>query len=204
MKMNPDYAEILSRNYPSLTMENVFSQEECLSIIEIGRKTGLEPSQLINGQVDIAIRKSMNCFITPDEETTWIFEKLMSALNWCNEFYFQFDLYGFANIQYAEYGPDGDYYDWHHDLIADHNSITNNAIIPTRKLSASVILENREEYIGGEFYMERDHENYPVNTIAQTVGSMTVFPSWTEHKVAPVTSGTRKSLVVWAVGPKFK
>jgi len=35
-------------------------------------------------------------------------------------------------------------------------------------------------------------------------GSIVVFPSDMEHRVAPVTKGIRYSLVVWFVGPPFK
>lgn len=204
MKMNPNYSEIMSRNFPSLTMENIFTEEECAQIVDIGQRVGVEDSKLINGEVNVAIRKSKNSFIVPDSDTTWIFEKIMSAINWANEFYFQFELYGFANMQYAEYGPDGDYYDWHKDLLFDQNQITNNMIIPSRKLSASVILSDRSDYVGGEFYIERDHENNPINSVSQIIGSMTLFPGFTDHKVAPVTEGTRRSLVIWVVGPKLK
>ena len=35
-------------------------------------------------------------------------------------------------------------------------------------------------------------------------GSIVVFPSYTWHRVSPVTSGTRLSLVQWNLGPGFK
>ena len=34
-------------------------------------------------------------------------------------------------------------------------------------------------------------------------GSIIVFPSFINHRVAPVTKGTRYSLVAWFVGPPF-
>ena len=36
------------------------------------------------------------------------------------------------------------------------------------------------------------------------LGSIVVFPSYTWHRVSPVTSGTRLSLVQWNLGPGFK
>ena len=30
------------------------------------------------------------------------------------------------------------------------------------------------------------------------------FPSYGVHRVAPVTTGTRKSLVIWVTGPQFR
>ena len=35
-------------------------------------------------------------------------------------------------------------------------------------------------------------------------GDLVVFPSFIDHKVAPVTKGTRYSVVVWYGGPPFK
>ena len=35
-------------------------------------------------------------------------------------------------------------------------------------------------------------------------GSAMFFPSFTYHRVKPVTKGTRKSLVVWFRGPKWQ
>ena len=34
-------------------------------------------------------------------------------------------------------------------------------------------------------------------------GSIIVFPAFMEHRVTPVTRGTRYSLVTWFVGPPF-
>ena len=35
-------------------------------------------------------------------------------------------------------------------------------------------------------------------------GALIVFPSFVLHRVVPVTSGIRKSLVVWVAGPEFR
>jgi PKHD-type hydroxylase len=128
----------------------------------------------------------------------------LSAVNWVNENYFQFELYGFSSMQYTEYGPDGDFYNWHKDLMFKPNNGDRASTTHSRKLSASVILSNRDEYLGGELYIERDSNNYPVNRILQNIGSIVFFPSFIDHMVAPVTEGTRKSLVVWVEGPKLK
>jgi PKHD-type hydroxylase len=33
---------------------------------------------------------------------------------------------------------------------------------------------------------------------------ITLFPSWSLHRVTPVTKGTRYSLVAWVSGPRFR
>jgi len=35
-------------------------------------------------------------------------------------------------------------------------------------------------------------------------GDIIVFPSFMVHRVKPVTKGTRKSIVIWVLGPKFR
>ena len=39
---------------------------------------------------------------------------------------------------------------------------------------------------------------------ARELGAATVFPSYLAHRVAPVQSGVRRSLVAWAYGPAFR
>ena len=36
------------------------------------------------------------------------------------------------------------------------------------------------------------------------VGTVIIFPSYTHHRVSPVTKGTRYSVVAWYGGPPFK
>ena len=204
MKLNTSFVQILSVTVPSITIPNIFTEEQCSQIIKIGKDVGLEDSVLVNGGVNKDIRKSKNCFIMPSEDTRWIFETLMGPLEWANDLYFNYDLYGFQNIQYAEYSSNGSYYDWHTDMEMGEERPMGGGVVPTRKLSASVILTDRSEYIGGEFFITRDSLGHPVNSIEQEIGSLILFPSYIEHKVSPVTEGTRSSLVAWVMGPKFK
>ena len=106
------------------------------------------------------------------------------------------------------------YYDWHCDSWdkpydkpgdPEHGKI--------RKLSMTCQLTDGSEYKGGE--LEFDFRNYDphmrdeskhlvkANEILSK-GSIVVFPSHVWHRVKPVTSGTRYSLVVWSIGDPFK
>jgi len=58
-------------------------------------------------------------------------------------------------------------------------------------------------YEGGEFQINNGQEK-DVETIPTKKGRMIIFPSFMIHRVAPVTKGKRKSVVVWVTGPKFK
>ncbi len=87
--------------------------------------------------------------------------------------------------------------------MGSHNEVTN---IPdneflhnnTRKLSMSIVLNS--DFEGGDFEINMDGKKSP----RLEKGSIIVFPSFMEHRVAPVTKGIRYSLVTWFVGPPFK
>ena len=85
------------------------------------------------------------------------------------------------------------FYRWH----VDNNMQSD---VPPRKLSMTVQLSDPSEYTGGELQLH-DGE---VQTAVNSRGHVIIFPSYVLHRVQPVTSGTRRSLVVWANGPGFK
>ena len=73
-----------------------------------------------------------------------------------------------------------------------------------RKLSFTLCLN--DEFEGGEFDICNPDPRETKNTIKSfklKKGDMIVFPSHTWHRVNPVTKGTRKSLVGWALGPQW-
>ena len=43
--------------------------------------------------------------------------------------------------------------------------------------------------------------NYKI--VDNKTGSIIIFPSYMEHRIKPVTKGTRYSLVIWFLGPPF-
>jgi PKHD-type hydroxylase len=43
-----------------------------------------------------------------------------------------------------------------------------------------------------------------VQVAPRTRGTMIAFPSYMLHRVTPVLSGIRKSLVIWAAGTEFR
>jgi PKHD-type hydroxylase len=73
-----------------------------------------------------------------------------------------------------------------------------------RKLSMTVLLN--ENYEGGEFQFATYDKEECVIHIPEfnKIGSIVVFASDVEHRVAPVTTGIRYSLVTWFLGPPFK
>lgn len=146
------------------------------------------------------IRRSKISFITPNENTEWIFSRFNQIIEHVNNKWYNFDLNGYDQIQYTEYhGSNLGYYNWHTDIFL--GKLPKNDFIETRKLSLSLLLNDPDEFEGGE--LQIGHESH-FESIKMDRGTAILFPSWQVHRVAPVTKGIRKSLVIWVVGPKFK
>ena len=119
-----------------------------------------------------------------------------------------FNLNDSEDCQFTIYNQ-GQYYAWHTD--ADEKLYENKEWKGLmRKLSVTVSLSNPEDYEGG--LLEFDLRNIGEINTSEIIkckeilpkGSIVVFPSYTWHRVSPVTSGTRLSLVQWNLGPGFK
>jgi hypothetical protein len=112
-----------------------------------------------------------------------------------------FDLdYSTVNVQFTRYQKD-DFYEWHSDDDLLNTHIKTHSI---RKLSMSMPL-NVGEYEGGEIEIKISaSENAKIRKIPVEPGNVIVFPSFLEHRVLPVTSNTRYSLVAWISGPPWR
>lgn len=168
-----------------------FTAEECQKIVSLAdTETKLEGA-LGRGGSDHKIRDSQVCYIKVCDESVWIYEKLEKILFDLNRNY-KFELNGFhEGLQVAEYRSPGGHYTWHNDL--------GTGLFSARKLSMTIQLSDADEYEGGELELMVSSEPAP-----KEIGSLIVFPSYLEHRVKPVTSGLRRSLVGWVSGPAFK
>lgn len=145
-----------------------------------------------NNAYDAQVRITNINFIPNNEATAWIFKRLDWLIREANKQYYEFDLNGFHNVQYAEYyAENGGKYDWHTDSSFGIESDS------VRKLSISMLLNDNFE--GGDFEFL-----WPGNKLPLKKGRIVLFPSIFMHRVKPVTKGVRKSLVVWMQGPNFK
>ena len=126
------------------------------------------------------------------------------------------------SMQYTRYG-EGEYYNWHNDSsIAVHykpqalgisggESINNEkAHIDylnkntelVRKLSFTLQLSDPNDYEGGNVQLIDDAGKSYI--APRQRGSIVLFDSRTSHRVLKVTKGTRRSIVGWVVGPRWK
>jgi PKHD-type hydroxylase len=62
-------------------------------------------------------------------------------------------------------------------------------------------LSDPEEYQGGQLEV---YTGVAPQEIKKEKGLISLFPSYVLHRVTPITSGIRKTLVVWICGPSFR
>jgi PKHD-type hydroxylase len=177
----------------------VFDNDMIDGIIEAGEKIKAETAQVggtlaIPGGVDDATRKTTIHWIPTNEDHAWIFRKLTDVILQANEQWFGFDLVNIESLQYSVYN-EGDFYAKH----VDHHF--QGAGQYPRKLSFTLQLTDPSEYEGGQTILITGKDPFP---IPQEKGTLTFFPSYTLHEVTPVTKGTRKALVGWIHGPRWK
>jgi PKHD-type hydroxylase len=133
-----------------------------------------------------------------DKNNQHIWEKITNTIWSANRQFFHFDLTGCYELaqlgSYTQY--DQGHYDWHTDTSLSASNT------PYRKLSMSILLSDPSEFEGGEFQVK--YGNDDIKLVEQKRGRAWFFPSWTLHRVTPVTRGIRRSLVLWVGGPGFK
>tara|TARA_Y100000289_G_scaffold6824_1_gene6178 strand:+ start:2195 stop:2770 length:576 start_codon:yes stop_codon:yes gene_type:complete len=188
----------------NLIYQNQFSDAECDWIINESERVLDVKNAVIGeeGDNESLYRKSQTGFIhynTPEHNELWnvVSSKLWNVVNDANRTNFGFDISYLDSVQYTVYHDGGDHYDWHIDTFLD----TPNAF--HRKLSVTVQLTNSNEYTGGDFKL-RDGTGQELPEHVKDKGSVLIFPSFLLHKVTPVTSGTRRTLVAWFEGKRFK
>lgn len=177
--------------------KEVFTDTEMDAIINIGNSIGLGRGITQGRKFRPEVRNSFVAFIYPNEVTAWVFEKLAHIINQINDNYFQFDLYSMEEgLQFTRYQlvdeNQYEHYGWHTDIGEKFGR---------RKLSLSLQLSNPDEYEGGDLQVTFGAEP---TTLSRERGVINFFPSYTLHRVTPVTKGVRYSLVCWVTGPKFR
>ena len=188
--------------------ENAFSETEvnkiisdCNNLPNANRAiTGHDENKSEDGG---SIRTSMVKWIPETEEWNWLYNKMLGMAIEANNSKWRFDLVSSLElIQYTEYhASEKGHYDWHQDLgEGDLQS--------KRKVSITLQLSESDEYEGGDFMILRcskgTGELDDFHICPRGKGNAILFPSYKMHKVAPVTKGVRKSLVLWIGGTPFR
>ncbi len=153
---------------------------------------------------DDKIRKSEHAWLKRNERLRLALEKMF--IEYINKISgWNYSIFGIENIQLTHYKKDH-FYDWHQDEHAE--PIIHDNKLVNRKVSVTIWLNDPDEYKGGEFDIEVRGPNCKdsrsrYDTLKMPKKTMLIFPSSTWHRVRPVISGVRKSLVMWLIGPPF-
>tara|TARA_R100001480_G_scaffold20124_2_gene29788 strand:- start:63 stop:647 length:585 start_codon:yes stop_codon:yes gene_type:complete len=187
------------KSYIVETTTPIFTPKQCQMIIDAGRsepKNNAEvgSSQGIKGGVyDTKTRTSHISWI-PFKKMHEMYKQIEKIMKQTNGNHFGFDGMCINEMaQYTEY-PEGGFYDWHVD-----NDINMQNEPPVRKISMTCLLSPEHEFEGGDLQLIKEDK---VAKLKQ--GHAIFFASFIRHRVAPVTRGNRKSLVMWFGGTPFK
>ena len=184
-------------SYMATTTEPIFTPQQCEMVIQAGHKQKPQVAQVgmnkPGGGVDTKKRTTTISWI-PFKEMKEMYSQIEATMQATNLNHF-----GFENMkitepaQFTEY-PKGGFYDWHMDL-----DVNGKHEPPVRKISMTILLSDPSAFKGGHLeFMEKNK----VPELKQ--GQAIFFASFIRHRVAPVTKGMRRSLVMWFGGTPFK
>ena len=174
--------------------ENGFATQEIDTIVNDSLEYEFQKAVIIDEHNTDKFRKSNIKWLPFDSKWEWVIDKIMSQVTEANNAIWNFELKSIIdNIQYTEYEGNGGHYDWHLDI--GPGSISH------RKISITIQLSDPEEYVGGDLQIMTGSE---YTTVPRGKGTVVIFPSFLLHRVVPLTSGNRKSLVLWVGGDHYK
>jgi predicted 2-oxoglutarate/Fe(II)-dependent dioxygenase YbiX len=174
------------------TIEPAFlTKEECNQILDFSLKElELVPSKIVSdymdGNVNTDVRESNQVFYPYYKKFPFLLEKMSELLN-KHIFVKGFDLdFEESQFQFTEYHPGG-HFDWHRDghakKITDYDRY------------CSLVIQLNDEYDEGDLQI-KDNKNETL-TVEKGTGNLILFLSNIEHRVVPVKSGIRYTLVNW-------
>ena len=173
------------------TTGHIFTPKLCQEIIDIGKTLPQEKGTVYAGK-NLG-RKSTVSFL-PFDKMQPMYDDINNFIQKTNRNHFGFgDIQIRERAQITEYTKGG-HYDWHTDTSLDMDLEP-----PVRKLSMTLLLNDPSEFEGGELQIAGTK-----NTKLMKQGHATIFASFLQHTVTPVTRGVRRSLVMWFGGEPFK
>ena len=176
-------------------LDEVLTDEECEEIIRYGtvnlNTATTQGDKKAGGGLKISSRlkrKSKVSWIDAGSDLDPLMNRLVNNLLAVSRDDYFVNLGFVESIQFTRYDGSLARYGWHTDSSA-------NGLAASRIMSATVELSDPDEYVGGNLKIDIAGRNF----IAEKKrGRMIIFPSAFPHKVTPVLTGTRHSLVLWA------
>jgi PKHD-type hydroxylase len=183
------------KSYVVETIEPIFTEKLCKEIIDLSSTLKKEQGQIYSKDEKDGNKKRRQSTISwiDFNKMQLMYDDLSYLVQKINR-----NNFGFSNIQItepaqvSEYSK-GQFYDWHTDTAIDMNIEP-----PVRKLSMTLLLNDPNEFEGGNLEIA----GKKMSPMKQ--GYAAIFASFLQHRVTPITKGVRKSLVVWFNGEPFK
>ena len=187
------------KSYIVQTNGPMFTPLQCKMVIEAGREEPRNNAEvgsdqgIKGGVIDTKTRTSHISWI-PFSKMPEMYKQIEKTMLQTNGNHFGFDGMRLTELaQYTEY-PEGGFYDWHVD-----NDVNCENEPPVRKISMTCLLSPENEFEGGDLELVK-----PGQAVKLKQGQAAFFASFIQHRVAPVTKGVRRSLVMWFGGTPFK
>jgi|TARA_Y100000296_G_scaffold76265_1_gene96739 PKHD-type hydroxylase len=163
---------------------DLFLEEEVEDIIELGDALVLSEGKIKDDKIDHTIRNSKIAWIHPGPSTWWLFDRAIMV------FKSSLPFNSLQSMQFTIYDSKGSHYDWHRDIGSGDE------IMKARVNVGILQLSSPSEYKGGVLQIKYEDQ---VIDVMKTKGMVTTFPIQLEHRVTPVTSGVRKTLIMWGL-----
>ena len=205
MKENNKFNFVLHR-------ENFLTSEQCDELIQKFDESKPQKSGVAGtyegSELNENVRKVQEVRLKNDvvlSDGFKLTKHIIMACEMSNLINFKFQLekpYQLEDIVLLRY-ENTDKYDWHLDIGKNETSV--------RKISAIIQLSDEQDYEGGDLKFNlRGLDSSNGDTVMspppefKQQGSLVIFPSFLWHKVEPITSGKRYSLVMWTLGEQWK
>ena len=162
----------------------ISTRDRFVAVDEINRGIGIQQPARVTSHEDNV--RSVKMWRIPKGKIWDIFRRVSQQAN--KEF--QYDIDDIQDVQYLEYGV-GDYYDIHTDI--------NDGLGGQRKISMTWTLN--DDYEGGDLRIYYGGEKVVIHSESTEV---VAFTSFMNHSVSIINKGTRKVLVCWIKGSRWK
>jgi PKHD-type hydroxylase len=177
---------------------NGFTSGELDAIIAHGERLSREKATIEDrGRLEISdtVRVTRTAWIAHNPDTDWIYDRLWRIGYHLNQTSYRLDLTALSEqLQYTIYeSSEAGHYDWH----VDHSTVTP---VP-RKLSLVLQLSDPADYEGCALEIRAANS---IETAPLERGTVIAFPSYVLHRVTPILTGRRRSLVSWISGPLLR
>lgn len=168
-------------------------------MLELARKVGKVSGPTVAGDED---RRMRDCEVAKLDLTHPLVLTLLDRLAQANRAWWQFDLTRMQAAQFCVY-RENQHFAWHKDSPIEFfpQPVRRPEL---RKLTAIALLSHSSEYSGGNLEFRDESGVVYRSALLRAVGSITLFPSHVFHRITPIESGTRMSIVAWMLGPPFR